>query len=80
VKHQRRIVLEPWQAAIALDTHPDLFARGLIHSDGSRCVNRVRGANGRPYAYTRYFFTNRSDDIRQLFVEACGRPVSSAGR
>jgi hypothetical protein len=73
VKHERRIALEPWQGAIALDAHPDLFVRGLIHSDGCRCVNRVRGANGRPYAYTRYMFCNRSADIRQLFVDACGR-------
>jgi hypothetical protein len=36
-------------------------------------VNHVRGSNGRPYAYTRYMFCNCSDDIRQLFVEACGR-------
>jgi hypothetical protein len=73
MKHTRRIVLEPWQIAIALDAHPDRFIRGLIHSDGSRFVNRVRGANGRPYAYTRYNFSNRSADIRHLFVEACGR-------
>jgi hypothetical protein len=72
-KHTRPIVLEPWQATIALDAKPDRFVRGLIHSDGCRGVNHVRGANGRPYAYTRYFFSNRSADIRQLFDEACGR-------
>jgi hypothetical protein len=73
MKHQRPIVLERWQAAIALDTHPDLFVRGLIHSDGCRFVNHVRSANGRPYAYTRYSFSNTSADIRGLFVEACTR-------
>ena len=45
--------------------------RGLIHSDGWRGMNRVRGANGSPYAYPRYQFSNRSGDIRQLFVRAC---------
>jgi hypothetical protein len=73
MKHTRPIVLESWQAAIALEAHPDRFVRGLLHSDGCRSINRVRGANGRPYAYPRYTFSNRSADIRQLFVEACGR-------
>ena len=56
---------------MALGEHPELFVRGLIHSDGWRGVNRVRGANGRPYAYPRYQFSNRSIDVRQLFVRAC---------
>jgi Homeodomain-like domain len=33
----------------------------------------VRGANGLSYAYTRYQFSNRSNDIKRLFVEACDR-------
>jgi hypothetical protein len=70
-KHQRLIALEPWQAEIALDEHPELFVRGLIHSDGWRGTNRVRGANGRPYGYPRYQFSNRSADIRRLLVRAC---------
>ncbi|HET9611532.1 MAG TPA: sigma factor-like helix-turn-helix DNA-binding protein [Acidimicrobiales bacterium] len=72
-KHSRPIVLAPWQAALALDTHPDRFVRGLIHSDGCRSTNRVRGRNGRSYEYVRYQFCNRSDDIRGLFCEACDR-------
>jgi hypothetical protein len=71
VKHLRPIVLVPWQSELALDRFPDRFIRGLIHSDGCRAMNKVRGANGRPYAYPRYFFSNRSDDIRGLFAEAC---------
>jgi hypothetical protein len=67
----RPIALQPWQAEIALVESPELFVRGLIHSDGWRGTNRVRGANGRPYAYPRYQFSNRSADIRQLFVQAC---------
>ncbi len=70
-KHDRPITLAPWQATLALGSHPDQFVRGLIHSDGSRFVNRVRNSSGREYAYVRYQFTNRSDDIRHLFTAAC---------
>jgi hypothetical protein len=49
--------------------------RGLIHSDGCRTINRFRTRlpSGRiaDYAYVRYFFTNLSDDIRQIFCEHC---------
>jgi hypothetical protein len=48
--------------------------RGLIHSDGCRCTNRVRrqvGGGWRMHEYPRYFFTNASADIRSIFVEAC---------
>ena len=38
-KHERPIVLAPWQRAI-VDERPEPFLRGLIHSDGCRCVNR----------------------------------------
>src|SRR6266567_4197640 len=67
-KHLRRIVLDPWQERMALDEHPDLLLRGLIHSDGCRVLNWV---NGTPYP--RYHFTNHSDDIRGIFSQACGR-------
>ena len=40
-KHDRRIVLEPWQRWVAVERHPELLLRGLIHSDGSRFVNQV---------------------------------------
>ncbi len=66
-------MLEPWQTAIALDEHPGPFIRGLIHSDGCRTINRVRGANGNTYEYPRYMFSNRSDDIRGMFAAACDR-------
>ncbi len=62
-----------WQRCIALDRHPEQFLRGLIHSDGWRGMNRVRGANGSTYAYPRYQFSNRSDDIKRLFCDACDR-------
>lgn len=73
VKHLRSIRLTPRQRRIAIDRHPGLFVRGLIHSDGWRGTNHVRGANGRPYAYTRYQFSNRSAEIKNLFTEACDR-------
>ncbi|HWL43457.1 MAG TPA: helix-turn-helix domain-containing protein [Ilumatobacter sp.] len=72
-KHARPIVLETWQAEIALVEHPEQFVRGLIHSDGWRGVNKVRGASGKHYEYSRYQFTNVSADIRALFTSALDR-------
>jgi hypothetical protein len=75
-KHERPIVLEPWQKEI-VDRHADAFVRGLIHSDGCRTVNRFSTTlpSGRvaEYAYPRYFFSNLSADIRELFCTACDR-------
>jgi hypothetical protein len=75
-KHNRPIILAPWQRAI-VDRHPRAFLRGLIHSDGCRTINRFKTTlpSGRiaEYAYPRYFFSNRSADIRALFCEYCER-------
>jgi hypothetical protein len=75
-KHERPIVLHAWQRAI-VEAHPWPFVRGLIHSDGCRTVNRfkTRLPSGRvaEYAYPRYFFSNLSADIRELFCESCER-------
>jgi RNase P subunit RPR2 len=75
-KHDRRIRLASWQHAIVA-SHPGLFVRGLIHSDGCRTENRFSVAlpSGRvgQYAYPRYFFSNLSADIRELFCDACDR-------
>jgi Homeodomain-like domain len=68
-KHTRRIALAPWQQSI-VEAYPGPFLRGLIHSDGWRGLNTVH-VKGRTYRYPRYQFSNRSDDIRQLFVYAC---------
>jgi hypothetical protein len=68
-KHARRIELAPWQQRI-VDAHPDQLVRGLIHSDGWRGINRIRHPQ-RTYEYIRYGFTNRSDDIRRIFCDAC---------
>jgi hypothetical protein len=69
-KHERPIVLEPWQRMI-VDKQPWAFIRGLIHSDGCRMTNwttRLVGGERKRYEYPRYFFTNTSDDIIRLFT------------
>ena len=75
-KHERPIVLEGWQREI-VDAYPEQFLRGLIHSDGCRCINRFKTKlpSGRvaEYEYPRYFFSNLSADIRSLFCEYCER-------
>ncbi|MET8410044.1 helix-turn-helix domain-containing protein [Streptomyces sp. NPDC005195] len=70
-KHERPIVLEPWQQEI-VGAHPWEFVRGLIHSDGCRITNwttRMVGGERKRYEYPRYFFTNVSDDIRRLYTD-----------
>jgi hypothetical protein len=67
-KHERRIVLETWQRDI-VERHPDRFLRGLFHSDGCRVLNHVTrevAGERKRYAYPRYFFSNRSEDILAL--------------
>ncbi|WP_065958483.1 helix-turn-helix domain-containing protein [Streptomyces sparsogenes] len=70
-KHERRITLEPWQQRI-VDRQPWEFLRGLFHSDGCRIINwtvrKVAGESKR-YEYPRYFFANKSDDIRKLCTD-----------
>jgi hypothetical protein len=68
-KHQRRIALEAWQAALVA-AHPAEFVRGLVESDGCRFINRVV-VRSKTYEYVRYSFTNESDDIRRLFCHGC---------
>jgi hypothetical protein len=68
-KHERRIALEPWQQRIVA-AHPEQLLRGLIHSDGSRHINRIKHPK-RTYEYVRYEFTNHSNDIKRIFCDAC---------
>jgi hypothetical protein len=63
--HKRAIVLEGWQKCI-VEHEPWRFLRGCIRSDGCVFVNRT----GR-YAYISYEFSNRSAQIRELFMDAC---------
>ena len=64
-KHERAIVLDPWQREIVI-AEPLTFLRGLIESDGCR-FDRVVG--GRTYGA--YEFTNLSKDILGLFTWTC---------
>lgn len=68
-KHRRDVALSPWQQEIARE-HPGRIVRGLIQTDGWRGENHVR-SKGRAYVYPRYQFSNRSDDIREIFCAAC---------
>lgn len=70
-KHERPIVLVPWQQAIVA-AHPWPLIRGLIHSDGCRTTNRVV-VRGKAYAYPRYFFSNTSTDILAIMGAALDR-------
>jgi hypothetical protein len=65
MKHQRRIVLNDWQQGL-VQRHPGLLLRGLIHSDGCRFIN-----TGTNWTCPRYSFSNKSDDIRHIFCDAC---------
>lgn len=70
-KHERLIALEPWQQDI-VDAYPWEFIRGLVHSDGCRITNwteRTIAGSPKRYEYPRYFFTNVSADIRQLYCD-----------
>jgi hypothetical protein len=74
-KHERKIELASWQREI-VDECTEEFVRGLLHSDGSRFVNRVRRPlkdGDRWYEYPRYNFTNVSVDIQRLFTDALDR-------
>lgn len=63
-KHLRPIRLEPWQEVLVKEAAEE-FVRGLIESDGCRVVANDRGVRS-----VRYHFSNRSDDIRELFCAA----------
>ena len=71
-KHERPIVLEPWQRKLVV-ANPKPLIRGLVHSDGCRITNwteqRVGGTTKR-YEYPRYFFNNISEDILRIFTDA----------
>jgi hypothetical protein len=63
-KHLRPIRLVSWQEELVREAPEDLV-RGLIHSDGCRVVANDRGVRS-----VRYHFSNRSDDIRDLYCAA----------
>jgi len=65
-KHQRSIALAVWQREL-VEKRPERLLRGLIHSDGCRFINTGRGG----WRCPRYVFSNLSDDIREIFSDAC---------
>jgi hypothetical protein len=68
-KHRRPIALTEWQSRIVED-FVERFLRGLIHSDGARIIATER--KGRYVRYApRYVFSNRSEDILEIFSAAC---------
>jgi hypothetical protein len=64
MKHTRPIELADWQQRL-VDEDPRPLIRGLLHSDGCRVINKSMG-----YEYLRYMFTNKSQDIRNIFKGA----------
>ncbi|WP_110205947.1 hypothetical protein [Nocardioides daejeonensis] len=72
-KHTRRIALERWQQRIVHD-QPAALLRGLFHSDGARVANwatrPLKNGVTRRYAYPRWQFSNRSDDIHRICQDA----------
>jgi hypothetical protein len=68
-KHHREIRLEPWQQTIVDHGH-EPFLRGLIHSDGCRFIARHRQGES-VWSVPRYVFSNRSEDIKDLFCASC---------
>jgi hypothetical protein len=73
-KHERPITLTDWQRRTALKGHPRQLIRGLLHSDGCRVINRVHRRlrdTTKTYEYVRYFLSNHSRDILELFIAAC---------
>ena len=64
-KHERPLLLEPWQQAL-IDDAPWRFLRGCIRTDGCVFVNRT----GR-YEYLSYAFCNLSADLLDAFVSTC---------
>jgi hypothetical protein len=69
-KHERSIVLEPWQNEI-VRAEPWALVRGLIHSDGCRNMNwttRTVAGERKRYEYPRYLFANESADIMRILT------------
>ncbi|WP_433798870.1 helix-turn-helix domain-containing protein [Actinomycetospora sp. CA-084318] len=74
-KHDRPIVLAPWQDRVARE-HAGRLLRGLIHSDGCRITNWARPRpDGKRYDYPRYWFSNHSTDI----LDICSRALDEIG-
>jgi hypothetical protein len=53
-----------------VERHRPALLRGLIHSDGCRIIAREQSGSGLREA-PRYLFSNRSEDIKELFCNSC---------
>jgi hypothetical protein len=74
-KHERPILLSDWQQSIA-DEFPEHLLCGLFKSDGCRVNNwTVRNLRSGPkrYEYSRYMFSNESEDILGICTDALDR-------
>src|SRR5436190_3377960 len=69
-KHERSIVLEPWQRSI-VDAEPWAFIRACILTDGCAFINRTDVHRPRPYEYLSYEFSSMSTGIVELVLRAC---------
>lgn len=68
-KWKRDVTLADWQQTI-VDQEREAFLCGLIDSDGCRIVATYREQNGKSRAYGRYVFSNRSEQIHDLFSDS----------
>jgi hypothetical protein len=72
-KHERRIVLQPWQHDLARRA-PHLLVRGLIHSDGCRFVNTGRDGWALAEVRVRLPFRRHPSDLRRRLRAAQRAP------
>jgi hypothetical protein len=70
MKHKRRIELESWQTE-RIKAAPWAFLRGCIRSDGYVFINRTDIYRDQPYEYLSYGFSNKSQDIAEIFLATC---------
>jgi len=64
-KHTRKINLEEWQEDIVKE-HPKAIIKGLLDSDGCRFIATLGKKK-----YLRFQFTNKSEDIKDIFCKVC---------
>ena len=65
-KHTRKLNFADWQLKI-IEEFPREFVKGCIESDGSIYIQTIG-----KYTYKKYTFTNKSEDIIDLFLQTLG--------
>ena len=71
LKSDRQIKLENWQKEI-ISKEPECFIKGLIDTDGSY-YTQSQIIKGIVYKYDMFSFTNKSSDIKNLYVETLSK-------